>query len=200
MPHLDSLVIATHNAGKAKEISALLGPYVASFQTAGELNLPEPEETGLSFAENAVIKAVTAAQASGKPALADDSGLCVNALDGAPGIYSARWAGETKNFEIAMARIHNAIDEAKSEDRGAKFVCALALAFPDGSHHVFEGEVEGTIVLPHAGHTDLGMTLFSSLAVIRSRSVRCKPTKRTLCLTAAALLRYSSKNFLINKR
>lgn len=153
---LDNLVIATHNKGKAKEISALLKPYVSDFYTAGELNLPEPEETGKTFAENATLKAVAAAKASGKPALSDDSGLAVNALDGAPGIYSARWGGENKDLDLAMEKVHTALDEAKSEDRSAAFVCALALAFPDGTCQVFEGRAQGTIIAPARGDMGFG--------------------------------------------
>lgn len=153
---LDELVIATHNAGKAREISALLRPYVRSFFTAGELNLPEPEETGSSFAENAKIKALAAAKSAGKPALADDSGLSVIALDGAPGIYSARWGGETKDFALAMRRVYDELEALKATDRSAAFVCALALAYPDGQCVTFEGQCEGDITWPPRGDKGFG--------------------------------------------
>lgn len=153
---LDELVIATHNAGKAREISALLRPYVRSFFTAGELNLPEPEETGSSFAENAKIKALAAAKSAGKPALADDSGLSVIALDGAPGIYSARWGGETKDFALAMRRVYDELEALKATDRSAAFVCALALAYPDGQCITFEGQCEGDITWPPRGDKGFG--------------------------------------------
>ncbi|HCQ71272.1 MAG TPA: non-canonical purine NTP pyrophosphatase, RdgB/HAM1 family [Rhodospirillaceae bacterium] len=153
---LDDLVIATHNAGKAREISELLRPYVRHFHTAGELNLPEPEETGDSFAANAKLKAVAAAQASGKVALADDSGLAVEALDGAPGIYSARWGGPEKDFNLAMEKVNDALSTAKSESRKAAFVCALALASPDGECHIFEGHCTGDITWPPRGDKGFG--------------------------------------------
>ncbi|MCB1782786.1 MAG: RdgB/HAM1 family non-canonical purine NTP pyrophosphatase [Alphaproteobacteria bacterium] len=154
----DSLLIATHNAGKAKEIADLLGPYIPRFTTAGALGLPEPEETGDTFAENAVLKARAAALASGLPALADDSGLCVSALDGAPGIYSARWAGPGKDFAAAMAKIH--CDMGDAADRSAAFVCALALCWPDGHAEVFEGRAEGQIVWPMRGGKGFGYDPF----------------------------------------
>jgi XTP/dITP diphosphohydrolase len=124
------LVIASHNQGKVREIADLLAPFGVEIVSAGELGLDEPEETGGSFIENAELKARAAAEASGLPSLADDSGLAVNALDGAPGIYSARWAGPEKDFTLAMERVHEAMEQAL--DRGARFVCALSLAWPDG--------------------------------------------------------------------
>ena len=150
----DELVVATHNKGKAREIAELLSPYVANFYTAGELDLPEPEETGSTFAENAILKAVAAARGSGKIALADDSGLAVNALNGDPGIYSARWGGPEKDFNIAMKKVHEALGDAK--DRSAYFVCTLALAWPDGHSEVFEGRVHGEIVWPMRGEKGFG--------------------------------------------
>ncbi len=150
----DELVIATHNAGKAREISALLSPYVSKFYTASDLNLAEPEETGISFAENAILKAQAAAQSSGKPSLADDSGLAVTALNGEPGIYSARWAGQAKDFNIAMSKVHESLGVIK--DRSASFVCALALGWPDGHSEVFEGRVHGNIIWPMRGMKGFG--------------------------------------------
>ncbi len=140
------LVLATHNKGKVREINDLLAPFKADVVSAGELGLPEPEETETTFIGNAKLKALAAAKASNLPALADDSGLAVTALDGAPGIYSARWAGPNKDFNFAMQRVE---DELKGKtDRSAKFVCALALCWPDGHCEAFEGEVHGTLVLP----------------------------------------------------
>ncbi len=150
----DELVIATHNAGKAREISALLSPYVSTFFTAHDLDLEEPEETGLTFAENAILKAQAAAQSSGKICLADDSGLAVNALNGDPGIYSARWGGADKDFNLAMNKVHEALGDAA--DRSASFVCTLALGWPDGHSEVFEGRVNGQIIWPMRGEKGFG--------------------------------------------
>jgi XTP/dITP diphosphohydrolase len=139
----NKLVLATHNKGKVVEIGALLAPFDAEVVSAGDLDLPEPEETAATFTGNAELKALAAARASGLPALADDSGLAVDALGGAPGIYSARWAGPEKDFGRAMRRV---IDElAGKPDRGAAFVCVLALAWPDGHVETFEGRIEGSI-------------------------------------------------------
>lgn len=150
------LVIATHNSGKAQEIAELLAPYVERFYTAGELGLPEPEETGASFAENAALKAKAAALASGKPALADDSGLSVTALGGNPGIYSARWAGPEKDFTFAMGKVEAALKEAGAADYSAAFICVLALAFPDGRAQTFEGRIEGALTFPPRGEKGFG--------------------------------------------
>ncbi|MGH1377529.1 MAG: RdgB/HAM1 family non-canonical purine NTP pyrophosphatase [Alphaproteobacteria bacterium] len=150
----DELLIATHNAGKAREISALLSPYVSKFYTATDLNLDEPEETGSTFVENAILKAQAAAQSSGKVSLADDSGLAVNALGGDPGIYSARWGGVNKDFDIAMGKVNDALGD--SEDRSAHFVCVLALGWPDGHSEVFEGFVHGDIIWPMRGDRGFG--------------------------------------------
>src|SRR5687768_5386330 len=135
----DRLVVASHNPGKVREIDALLAPLGLETIGAAALNLPEPEETGSSFAENALIKAKAAASASGLPALADDSGLCVAALDGAPGIYSARWAGPKKDFSEAMRRVERELDG--NPDKRAFFICVLALALPGGPAESFEGRV-----------------------------------------------------------
>src|SRR4029077_2213956 len=124
----------------------------------GDLNLPEPEETGTSFHENAVLKARTAALASGIPALADDSGLCVTALKGMPGIYSARWAGPGKDFKPAMQRVHDEIGNNK--DRSAHFLCVLALAWPDGHIETIEGRVDGAINWPPRGDQGHGYDPF----------------------------------------
>ncbi|MBK6895279.1 MAG: RdgB/HAM1 family non-canonical purine NTP pyrophosphatase [Alphaproteobacteria bacterium] len=148
------LLVATHNSGKAREILELLGPYVQGVKTSAELGLSEPEETGATFEENALIKAREAARQSGMVALADDSGLSVSALGGAPGIYSARWAGPTKDFSLAMERVQRELGE--SPDRSACFVCVLALAWPDGTSRTFEGRVDGTIIWPPRGEKGFG--------------------------------------------
>lgn len=153
----NELVVATHNAGKAREIADLLGPYIEAFYTAGELDLPEPEETEDSFEGNAQLKALAAAKASGKPALADDSGLSVTALGGDPGIYSARWAETpdgSRDFGYAMDKVRDALGD--SQDRSAAFICALALAWPDGHVETFEGRVEGTLEFPPRGDKGFG--------------------------------------------
>jgi XTP/dITP diphosphohydrolase len=142
------VVIATHNAGKLVEMRELLDPFGVEAVSAGELRLPEPNETGTMFSENAAIKAHAAAKASGLPAFADDSGLCVDALDGAPGLFSARWAGPDKDFSGAMARIAAELDTRGATDRRAHFVSALVLAWPDGHTELFEGRVFGDLVQP----------------------------------------------------
>lgn len=148
------LLVATHNSGKAREILELLGPYVLGVKTSAELGLSEPEETGAMFEENALIKAREAARQSGMVALADDSGLSVSALGGAPGIYSARWAGPTKDFSLAMERVQRELGEFP--DRSACFVCVLALARPDGTSRTFEGRVDGTVIWPSRGEKGFG--------------------------------------------
>ncbi|MGE7155617.1 RdgB/HAM1 family non-canonical purine NTP pyrophosphatase [Methylorubrum rhodesianum] len=142
------VVIATHNSGKLVEMRELLAPFGVEAVSAGELGLPEPDETGTMFAENAAIKALAAAKASGLPAFADDSGLCVDALDGAPGLFSARWAGPNKDFSGAMSRIAAELDQRGASDRRAHFVSALVLAWPDGHTELFEGRVFGDLVEP----------------------------------------------------
>ena len=151
------LVIASHNPGKVREIGELLAPFGVETVSAAALDLPEPDETGTTFIANAELKAMQAADLSGLPALADDSGLCVEALNGDPGIFSARWAGENKDFGLAMQLVWDAI-EAKGPDAGhdAHFVCALALAWPDGHVEVFEGRVDGTISWPPRGTKGFG--------------------------------------------
>ena len=148
------LVIATHNRGKLAEMQELLRPYAVTAVSAGDLGLPEPEETGASFEENAALKARAAASASDLPALADDSGLVVPALGGAPGIYSARWADAAKNFVPAMQRVERELDG--KTDRRAYFVAVLALAWPDGHIESFRGEVHGSVVFPPRGARGFG--------------------------------------------
>jgi XTP/dITP diphosphohydrolase len=153
------VVIATHNPGKLKEMRELLAPYGVDAVSAGELRLGEPEETGTSFRDNARIKARAAANATGLPAFADDSGLAVDALDGAPGIHSARWAGDDKNFAHAMETIDIKLRELGAESpeqRKAQFVSALCVAWPDGHLAEFEANVEGTLVWPPRGGAGFG--------------------------------------------
>ncbi len=148
------LVIASHNEGKVRELAELFAPFGVECVSAASLGLPEPEETGESFADNAKLKAMAAAQVSGLPALADDSGLEVTALGGAPGIHSARWGGADKDFGLAMARVNQAL--AKGSDGHANFTCVLAIASPDGSVTVSEGKVFGTVVWPPRGTRGFG--------------------------------------------
>ncbi len=149
----DRLVIASHNPGKVEEIAALLAAFAVDVVAAEALGLPEPEETGDSFEANAALKANAAAEASRLPSLADDSGLVVPALGGAPGIYSARWAGPEKDFAAAMARVQR---ELGDRDRRAHFVAVLALAWPDGDTELFRGEVAGRLVWPPRGERGFG--------------------------------------------
>ncbi|MBA4802798.1 MAG: RdgB/HAM1 family non-canonical purine NTP pyrophosphatase [Euryhalocaulis sp.] len=149
------IVVASHNEGKVREIRDLLVPLGIETVSAGELGLDDPEETEPTFEGNAALKARAAAEASSLPALSDDSGLAVAALDGAPGIYSARWAGEPRDFGRAMEKVWTAMSEAESDDRAAKFVCVLALAEPGGVH-TWRGEVEGEIVWPPRGGKGFG--------------------------------------------
>lgn len=160
----ETLVIATHNAGKLKEISALLAPYGLSCISAGSLGLPEPDETGKTFVENALIKARAAAEASGLPALADDSGLSVTALGGAPGVYTADWA-ERQWFEgppgrdwyMAMGKVEGMLAEKGPDaDRSCWFSCVLAIAWPDGESVVYEGRANGTLTWPPRGTMGFG--------------------------------------------
>ena len=158
------LVIATHNAGKLREIGALLAPYGLDCVSAGELGLPEPAETGTTFVENALLKARAAAAGSGLPALADDSGLCVTALGGRPGVTTADWA-ERQAFEgpkgrdwyLAMGKVEGLLAEQGPDvDRSGHFVCVLALAWPDGTSAVYEGKIEGTLTRPPRGTLGFG--------------------------------------------
>jgi XTP/dITP diphosphohydrolase len=160
MPFLSSkkMVIASHNAGKVREIAALLAPLKIEVISAAALQLAEPEETGDSFHANAALKSRAAAAVSGLPALADDSGLVIPALDGAPGIFSARWAGETKDFSFAMQRIERELREKGIQPEGAdaSFICVLSLALPDGTEHAFAGEIAGNLTFPPRGTHGFG--------------------------------------------
>jgi len=162
MPHRQisgRLVIATHNAGKLKEMRELLAPHGVTAVSAGELGLAEPEETGASFRDNARIKALAAATAAKLPAFADDSGLAVDALGGAPGIHSARWAGEPRDFGRAMQKVEDELrarGATVASQRSAHFVSALCVAWPDGHIEEFEARVDGTLVWPPRGTAGFG--------------------------------------------
>jgi len=152
------LVIASHNQGKVREIEQLLGPYGIEPLSAADLDLPEPEETGTTFVDNAALKARLAADLSGLPAISDDSGLCVDALEGRPGIHSARWAGPGRDFGVAMERIHEELlAKGPEAGRNAHFICALAVCWPeDGQSECFEGRVDGLLVWPPRGDRGFG--------------------------------------------
>jgi XTP/dITP diphosphohydrolase len=160
LDHGARLVVASHNPGKVREIRELVAPHGLSVVSAGELGLPEPEETGATFADNARLKAQAAARASSLPALADDSGIEVGALQGAPGIYSARWAGPSKDFAVAMRRLADELEARKAwtapPGPRANFVAMLCLAWPDGRADVFEGKVFGHLVWPPRGARGFG--------------------------------------------
>lgn len=157
-----TIVVASHNAGKIREIADLIGPFGFSAKSAAELNFAEPDETGTTFEENAAIKALASAKASGLPALSDDSGLVIDALDGAPGVYTANWAETadgTRDFQMAMQKVETALAErgaVSPEQRTARFVSVLCLAWPDGHTEMFRGEVEGTIAWPPRGTAGFG--------------------------------------------
>ncbi len=148
------LVVASHNEGKVREIADLLAPFDMDIVSAAELDLPEPDETGDTFIANAVLKAEAAVQSSGLPALADDSGLAVEALDGAPGLYSARWAGPERDFQMAMALVQEKLGQTLN--RRAYFISVLALAWPDGHTECFEGRVHGELIWPPRGNKGFG--------------------------------------------
>lgn len=158
-----TIVVASHNAGKVREINDLIGPFGFSARSAADLDLPVPVEDGTTFEENASIKALSAASATGLPAMADDSGLCIDALEGAPGIYTADWAekpdGSGRDFAMAMQKVENALAEkgaSSPAQRGARFVAVLCIAWPDGHLEYFRGEVEGEIIWPPRGDAGFG--------------------------------------------
>lgn len=150
------LVVASHNPGKVREIADLIAPWNLQAISAGELGLPEPDETEATFIGNALLKARAAARGARLPALADDSGLCVAALDGAPGIYSARWAGPARDFSLAMGEVHRRMAASGNTSRAAWFICALAIAWPDGVEASFEGRIDGELVWPPRGTRGFG--------------------------------------------
>ncbi|AOF91839.1 RdgB/HAM1 family non-canonical purine NTP pyrophosphatase [Sinorhizobium sp. RAC02] len=157
-----TIVVASHNAGKIREIEDLIGPFGFSAKSAAELKFEEPDETGTTFEENAAIKALASAKASGLPSLSDDSGLVIDALDGAPGVYTANWAEKedgTRDFAMAMEKVEKALADkgaTDAKDRTARFVSVLCLAWPDGHTELFRGEVEGTVVWPPRGSQGFG--------------------------------------------
>ncbi|MBB6486451.1 RdgB/HAM1 family non-canonical purine NTP pyrophosphatase [Rhizobium lusitanum] len=157
-----TIVVASHNAGKIREIQDLIGPFGFTAKSAAELNFIEPDETGTTFEENATIKALASAQAAGLPALSDDSGLVIDALGGDPGVYTANWAETadgTRDFAMAMQKVETALERAGAispESRTARFVSVLCLAWPDGHTELFRGEVEGTVVWPPRGTQGFG--------------------------------------------
>lgn len=156
------LIVASHNAGKLKEFDGLIGPFGFEVSSVAALGLPEPDETGTTFEENAYIKALAAAEATGLPALSDDSGMMVDALDGDPGVYTANWAETedgTRDFDMAMQKVENLLQEKAAvapQQRKARFVSVICLAWPDGEAEYFRGEVEGAIVWPPRGTTGFG--------------------------------------------
>lgn len=150
------LVAATHNAGKVRELKALLEPLGFDVTSAGDLGLPEPDETEFTFEGNALIKAHSAAKASGTPALADDSGLAVAALGGQPGVFTADWAGHPRNWMTAMEKVERELKDVGATDRSGAFHCCLALAWPDGHAETFLGAVEGSLVWPPRGELGFG--------------------------------------------
>jgi len=151
-----TLIIASHNDGKIKEINGLISPFQIEAVSAKKLGLEDPEETEKTFAGNASLKAQAAAQAANLPALADDSGLEVTALGGAPGIYTARWAGEPRDFGRAMEKVEQALLKTGGDDFSARFVCTLCLAWPDGHEEIFEGAVRGRLSFPPRGQNGFG--------------------------------------------
>lgn len=157
-----TIVVASHNAGKIAEIADLIGPLGFSAKSAADLKFEEPEETGTTFEENAAIKALASAKASGMPALSDDSGLVIDALDGAPGVYTANWAERedgSRDFAMAMEKVEKALQDRGAtapDERKARFVSVLCLAWPDGHTETFRGEVEGTVVWPPRGSSGFG--------------------------------------------
>jgi XTP/dITP diphosphohydrolase len=156
LPRGSQLIVASHNQGKVREIKALLGPHGIEPLSAAVLGLAEPEETGSTFIANAELKARAAADVGGHPALADDSGLWVDALGGDPGIYSARWAGPAKDFRLAMARVEKELLARNATDFSARFICALSVAMPHGEIKSFEGEVHGRLTFPPRGTSGFG--------------------------------------------
>lgn len=200
----ETLVIATHNAGKLKEIGALLAPYGLNCISAGSLGLPEPAETGKTFVENALLKARAASEASGLPALADDSGLCVDALDGRPGVYTADWA-ERQWFEgtpgrdwyMAMGKVEGMLQERGADvDRACHFACVLALAWPDGEHVVYEGRADGTLTWPPRGTMGFGYDpVFVPLGETRSFAEHDPQEKHAISHRAAAFAKLTAEQF-----
>ena len=199
-----TLVIATHNSGKLKEIGALLAPYGMNCISAGSLGLPEPAETGKTFAENALIKARAAAESAGIPALADDSGLCVAALDNMPGVYTADWA-ERQWFEgkpgrdwyMAMGKVEGRLcEQGPDVDRSCWFACALAIAWPDGEYATYEGRVDGSLCWPPRGALGFGYDpVFVPLGDTRTFAEFDPAEKHRISHRAAAFAKLVAEQF-----
>ena len=202
----ETLVIATHNAGKLKELGALLAPYGLQCISAGSLGLPEPAETGKTFAENALIKARAAAEGSGLPALADDSGLCVTALSERPGVYTADWA-ERQWFEgrpgrdwyMAMGKVEGLLAELGPQaDRSCHFACVLAIAWPDGTSVAYEGRVDGRLTWPPRGTLGFGYDpVFMPLGETRTFAEHDPDEKHRISHRAAAFAKLVAEQFAI---
>ena len=152
----EKIIIASHNEGKVSEIKDLLKNYNLNIISSSELGIDEPEENGSSFEENALIKSSTTSKLSKTISISDDSGLCVNSLNGDPGIYSARWAGPDKDFLYAANEINKSLIEKKSKDLSAYFICVLAVSWPDGDYKTFKGRVDGTLTFPPRGNNGFG--------------------------------------------
>ncbi len=152
----NTLIVASHNEGKVREIGALLKMFALKVKSAGELDLPEPDETENTYKGNAILKARAAAIASGHPALADDSGFELMAINKAPGLYSARWAGPDKDFGYAMQKVHDAFIASGNDDTHCRFVCALSIVWPDGHDETVEGIIDGDFVWPPRGENGFG--------------------------------------------
>ena len=202
----ETLVVATHNAGKLKELGALLAPYGLRCISAGSLGLPEPAETGKTFTDNALIKARAAAEGSGLPALADDSGLCVTALDGRPGVYTADWA-ERQWFEgkpgrdwyMAMGKVEGLLAELGPQaDRSCHFACVLAIAWPDGTSVAYEGRAAGTLTWPPRGAMGFGYDpVFVPLGEARTFAEHDPEEKHRISHRAAAFAKLVAEQFEI---
>lgn len=201
MRDLSTLVIASHNEGKVREIGELLQPLSVRAISAASLNLPEPEETGDSFHANAALKSLAAAKVSSLPSLADDSGLVVDALGGAPGIYSARWAGPSKDFALAMERIRQEIIGVNKNPEGASayFICVLSLALPSGEEFAFEGRVYGHLTFPPRGENGFGYDpIFIPEGYSESFAELSSETKQRISHRSQAFIKLL--NFLKNRK
>ena len=196
----DKLVIATHNVGKMREIEALFASFDFTILSATGLGLAEPDETENTFIGNAVLKAKAAALASGTAALADDSGLSVAALNGAPGVYSARWAGPNRDFNIAMKAVEEAFLKTRSDDTRAEFICALALVWPDGYTVSVEGKIQGIIKFPARGTLGFGYDpIFQPYGHNSSFGEMSADAKHTISHRADAFAKLISRCFITNK-
>jgi len=193
---VNSWVLASHNPGKIKEIGELLAPFGIKLQSVADFSLSEPDETEATFAGNALLKAQAASDATGLPALADDSGLCVKALDGQPGIHSARWAGEPRDFGRAMQRIEDELQAKSATDRSASFVCVLALVVPGEPARLYEGRVAGDMVWPMRGEGGFGYDpVFRPAGEVRVFAEMSSSEKAALSHRARALSKLIEAEF-----